>query len=137
MKSLTRRLLVSLVLSTVTLFTAPSIYANCTFSLVDSDGNYLGHCGCGSSAGNYCFDENLNDITDGLDGLVDAMCVAMCGGGRYEDSKNITTPSTPLMFKYPRSYEVARANLDELRRLRQTGSDSPFATTTLYEFVLR
>ncbi|HEX7720850.1 MAG TPA: hypothetical protein VF397_01745 [Pyrinomonadaceae bacterium] len=44
MKSLTRRLLVLLVLSTVTLFAAPSISANanCTFSLVDSDGTYLG-----------------------------------------------------------------------------------------------
>ena len=135
MKSLTRRILVSLVLSAVTLFTAPSIYANCTFNLV-SDGQYLGHCGCGSSAGNYCFDADLNDITDELDGLVDALCALMCGGGGYE-SKNITTPSTPLMFKYPRSYEVARANLNELRRLRQTGSASPFATATLYELVLR
>ena len=135
MKSLTRRILVSLVLSAVTLFTAPSIYAKwCTFSLVDSDGNYLGHCGCGSSAGNYCFDADGNDITDDLDGAVDALCAMMCPG---YDAKNITTPSTPLMFKYPKSYQVAQANLNELRRLKQTESASPFARTSLYELVLR
>lgn len=65
MKSLTRRILVSLVLSAVTLFTAPSIYAHCTFNLV-SEGEVIGHCGCGSSAGPYCFLNDLTDITDDL-----------------------------------------------------------------------
>ena len=138
MKSLTRRLLVLLVLSTVTLFAAPSISANayCTFGLVDSDGNYLGHCGCGSSAGNYCFDADLNDITDDLDGLVDALCAVMCPGS-ISQNKTITTRTPRLMSKYPKSYQLARANLNEFRRLKQTESASPFASPTVYELVFR
>lgn len=136
MKSLTRRILVSLFLYAVTLFTAPSIYAHCTFNLVE-DGEVIGHCGCGSSAGPYCFDNDLNDITDDLGpGIMGALCALMCPGSPYQ-TKNITTPSTPLMFKYPRSHQVAQANRNELQRLKKTGSASPFATPTLHELVLR
>lgn len=37
---------------------------------------------------------------------------------------------------YPKSYQIARANLVELQRLKKTGSASPFARTTLYELVI-
>lgn len=136
MKSLTRRILVSLVLSAVTLFTAPSLYASCTFTLVGEDGP-IGHCGCGSSAGPYCFDNDLNDITDdlGID-IMHLLCDMMCPGVPYI-TKNGTTPSTPRMYTYPRSYQLAQANRNELQRLKKTGSASPFATTNLYELVLR
>jgi hypothetical protein len=135
MKSLTRRILVSLVLSAVTLFTAPSIYASCMFNFSGDLGD--GFCSCGSSAGPYCMLYGGTDITDdiGTDGM-HLVCDLMCPGVPYI-SKNSPTPSTPRMFTYPKSYQVARANRIELQRLKKTGSASPFATTTLYELVLR
>jgi hypothetical protein len=122
--------------ATVTLFTAPATYAHCTFNL-SSGGDIIGHCGCGSSAGPYCFDNDLNDITDDLGvEFMHLLCDMMCPGVPYI-TKNGTSPTPPLMFKYPKSYEVAQANVNELKRLKQTGSASPFATPTLYELVLR
>jgi hypothetical protein len=134
MKSLTRRILVSLVLCAVTLFSAPSIYASCMFNISGDLGD--GFCSCGSSAGPYCM-VGGTDITDdlGTDGM-HLLCDMMCPGVPYQ-TKNTTTPSTPRMFTYPKSYQVARANRAELQRLKKTGSASPFATPTLYELVLR
>jgi hypothetical protein len=134
MKSLTRRILVSLVLSAVTLFSASSIYASCMFNVSGELGD--GFCSCGSSAGPYCMIGGA-DVTDdiGTDGM-HLLCDMMCPGVPYQ-TKNTTTPSTPRMFTYPKSYQVARANRAELQRLQKTGSASPFVTPTLYELVLR
>jgi hypothetical protein len=111
MKSLTRRILVSLVLSAVTLFTAPSIYASCLYTLADGDtGEAIGFCSCGSSAGPYCMLFDGTDVSDAMTAtfgpdILEHGCDIMCPGVPYI-SKNITIPSTPLMFKYPRSYEL-------------------------------
>jgi hypothetical protein len=59
----------------------------------------------------------------------------MCPGVPYI-TKNTATAATPLMFKYPSSYQVARANAKELQ-LKKPGIASPFAMTSLYELVLR
>jgi len=77
------------------------------------------------------------DISDqlGMD-LLKIGCDIMCPGVPYY-GKNITTPTPRLMFKYPKSYQMAQANLNELKRLKQTGTASLFARNTLYEFVLR
>jgi hypothetical protein len=78
-----------------------------------------------------------SDITDELGtDVMHLVCDMMCPGVPYQ-TKNSTTPSTPRMFTYPKSYQLARANLVELQRLKKTGSASPFATPTLYELVLR
>lgn len=136
MKSLTRRSLVLLVLFAVTLFTTPSIYASCMFNISGYYGD--GFCSCGSSAGPYCMLNGGTDITDdiGTDGM-HLMCDMVCPGVPYQ-TKNTTTPSTPRMFTYPKSYQLARANVVELQRLNKLGSASPFAgNVTVYELVLR
>jgi hypothetical protein len=137
MKSLTHRLLMLLVLSAVTLLTTPSIHASCLYSIVDDDGTYLGFCSCGSSVGPYCMMADGTDMTDimGPD-LLRRGCDIMCPGVPYI-TKNIMIPSTPLMFKYPKSHQVAQADLNEFKRLKRTGNASPFASYTLNELVLR
>ena len=135
MKSLTRRLLVLLVLSAVTLFTAPSIYASCMFNISGAYGD--GFCSCGSSAGPYCMLYDGTDITVlfGEQGM-HIICDAFCPGVPYQ-TRNSPIPSTPLIVKYPNSYQVARANLIELQQLKKTGSAWPFAGSTVYELVMR
>lgn len=134
MKSLIRRILVSLVLSAVTLFAAPSLYASCMFSVSGDLGD--GFCSCGSSAGPYCMIGG-NDITDDLGSdVMHMVCDMMCPGVPYQ-SKNNSGPLKPLLFTYPKSYQLARANAVELQKMKKTGSASPFARNiTLYELVL-
>ena len=137
MKSLTRRLSVLLVLFAMTLLTTPSIHASCLYSILDDDGTYLGYCSCGSSAGPYCMLADGTDMTDIMGPeLLKRGCDTMCPGVPYI-TKKIMPPSIPLMFKYPKSHQVAQADLNELKRLKETGSASPFARNTLYELVLR
>ena len=133
MKSLTRRILVSLVLSAVTLFTAPSIYASCMFTLADEFGP-VGFCSCGSSAGPYCATFSEGDL--GVDsGFMAALCGLMCPGVPLQ-SKNINDPSR--LFEYPRSNQLARANLIDLRRLKNVADASPVCgNVTIYDLVLR
>lgn|GEM_PF-3040998 len=78
---------------------------------------------------------NGTDVTDAMAPFLEVGCDIMCPGVPYI-SKNSTIPSTPRMFMYPKSYQIARANLVELQRLKKTGSASPFARTTLYELVI-
>ena len=135
MKSFTRRYLVLLALLSVTLFTAPSIYASCMFQVVSGDtGENIGFCSCGSSAGPYCMTYGGTDISDQFP--LELGCDIMCPGVPYQ-SKSITTPSAPLMFKYPRSYELARVSTKELRHMRQKESASPLNTLTIYQLSLK
>lgn len=133
MKSLPRRILVSLVLSAVTLFTTPSIYASCMFSISGDLGD--GFCSCGSSAGPYCI-AGGTDITDELGtDVMHLVCDMMCPGVPYI-SKN-SVPSK-LMSTYPQSYQLARANFVELQKLKKSGSASPIARNfSVYELVIR
>ncbi len=135
MKSLTRRILVSLVLSAVTLFTTPSIYASCMFTLADEFGP-VGFCSCGSSAGPYCATFGGGDL--GVEsGLMGALCGFMCPGVPLQ-TRNINDPSRPVLFEYPRSHQLARANLIELRRLKNVAGATPVCgNVTIYDLVLQ
>jgi hypothetical protein len=108
MKSFTRRSLMLLVLLAATLFTTPSIYASCLHNITGELGD--GFCSCGSSAGPYCMLYNGTDITDAMAPFLEVGCDIMCPGVPYISKNGAPPTPIPRMFKYPKSYQLARAN---------------------------